>query len=113
MRHKILVHRNDLVKIISGDDRGKTGKVLRVLRQDNKLIVEGINFVWKHLRKSQQHPRGARIRKEAPVSISSVMVVCQSCDKPTRIAMRVLPSGEKIRACKRCKGPISVEETQV
>lgn len=107
---KIRIKRNDIVKIISGDDKGKTGKVLRVLREDSKLLVEGVNFVWKHMRKSQQYPHGARIQKEAPVDISNVMIICQSCSKPTKITYKYLETGEKIRICKKCKEAIIPEE---
>jgi large subunit ribosomal protein L24 len=104
------IKRNDIVMVISGDDRGKTGKVLRVLKDEGRLIVEGINFVWKHMRKSKDYPKGARIRKEAPIAISNVKVVCQSCGKPTKVAMRFLEGGQKLRVCKRCKEAISLEE---
>jgi large subunit ribosomal protein L24 len=105
------IRKSDIVTVISGDDKGKTGKVLRALRGENKLIVEGINLVWKHMRKSKDYPKGARIRKEAPISIANVMLVCQSCGKPAKVAMKFLESGEKVRICKKCKETISVAES--
>ena len=93
------VRRNDIVQVISGNDRGKTGKVLRVDRARNRILVEGVRFVTKHLRRSQQHPHGARIKKEAPVDASNVRLVCQSCDKPTRVVWKSLEEGKRVRIC--------------
>jgi large subunit ribosomal protein L24 len=99
------IRRNDIVRVVSGDELGKSGRVLEIL-DGGRLVVEGVNYVWKHLRRSQQHPHGARIQKEAPLSASSVMLVCPSCSKTTRIAHRVLEGGEKVRACRKCRQPI-------
>ena len=98
------IRRNDIVKVIAGDDAGKTGKVLEV--DGDRILVEGINFVWKHLRRSQQHPHGARIQKEAPLQQSKLAVVCPSCSKATRIGRKVVEGGEKVRICKKCRQPI-------
>ena len=102
------IRRNDVVKIIAGDEaaQGKTGKVIRVLDND-RILIEGINLVWKHLRRSQQHPHGARIQKEAPVHASNVMIVCPACNKATKIGMTTAEGGgDKSRMCKKCKTPI-------
>lgn len=104
------VHKNDQIIVLSGDERGKKGKVLRVLPERGKVLVEGLNYVWKHMRKSNQHPKGARIQKEAALDISNIRVICQSCDKPTRIGMKFLASGEKIRVCRHCKEVIVPKE---
>jgi large subunit ribosomal protein L24 len=113
----IRIKRDDIVQVISGDDRGKTGRVLRFISQEKKLIIEGINMVWKHVKRSQKHPKGGRIRIEAPVDISNVMIMCQSCNKPTKIMTKYIETPEvtkksrkKIRICKKCKGPIRPEE---
>jgi large subunit ribosomal protein L24 len=100
------IRRNDIVEVITGDERKKKGKVLRVIGED-RVLVEGINFVWKHLRRSQQHPHGARIQKEAPLRISNLALVCTSCEKPTRVAHKRLESGEHVRVCKKCRQPIT------
>ena len=76
------IRKNDIVQIVTGEEKGKTGKVLSIV--DDRILVEGVNFIWKHLRRSQQHPHGARIQKEAPIHLSNVRVLCQSCNKPTR-----------------------------
>ncbi len=101
------IRRNDIVKVISGDEaaQGKTGKVLRVL-DGGRVLVEGLNMVWKHMRRSQQHPHGARIQKEAPLQVSNVMLVCPACGKATKVAMGPSEGGDKPRLCKKCKSVI-------
>ncbi len=106
--------RDDVVLVTSGDDRGKTGKVIRTDPSANRVFVEGINQVWKHIRKSNKHPRGGRIKIEMPVSVANLKVVCQSCDKPTRVKMTYQENPQitkmsrlKVRSCAKCKGPIS------
>jgi large subunit ribosomal protein L24 len=93
---------NDTVEIISGDDRGVRGKVLKVDRRAGKLIVEGVNRVYKHVRRSQRNPQGGRLSKEMPISLSKVQLVCQKCGQPTRTAARYLDDGSKERYCKKC-----------
>jgi large subunit ribosomal protein L24 len=88
---------NDMVEIISGDDRGQRGKVLAVDHQAGKVIVEGVNRVYKHVRRSQRNPQGGRLSKEMPIQISNVMVVCPQTNKPTRVGYRYLDDGSKER----------------
>ncbi len=75
----------DTVVVITGSDKGKTGKVLRVLTDKNKLVVEGVNRVWKHVRPSQRYPQGGRIQKDAPIHVSNVQVVDPTTGKGTRV----------------------------
>lgn len=103
------VRKNDIVKILGGDHKGATGKVLSVDHGRNRVLVEGVNFVWKHLRRSQQHPHGARIQKEAPMSLSRVQVICQSCNKPTRVQMKELEKAGRTRICRKCKQAVTPE----
>ena len=93
---------NDTVKVISGEDRGATGKVLRVNRKTGKLVVEGVNRVYKHVRRSQRNPQGGRLSKEMPVQISNVLLVCPKCGKATRTGARFGADGSKERYCKKC-----------
>ena len=93
---------NDTVKVISGEDRGATGKVLRVVRKSDKLVVEGVNRVYKHVRRSQKNPQGGRLSKEMPVSVSNVLLVCEGCGAAARLGVRYLPNGAKERYCKKC-----------
>jgi large subunit ribosomal protein L24 len=93
---------NDTVQVISGEDRGATGKVLRVDHKKGKLVVEGVNRVYKHVRRSQKNPQGGRLSKEMPVQASNVQLVCGACGAPTRLGARWLPDGSKERYCKKC-----------
>lgn len=93
---------NDTVEVISGDDAGKRGRVLKVDRKAGKILVEGINTVFKHVRKSQRNPRGGRLSKEAPLHLCKVMLVCSACNAATRTGVRRLDDGGKERYCKKC-----------
>lgn len=79
------VRKGDLVQVITGEGRKRRGRVLRVLTKHNKIIVEGVNEVWKHLRRSQENPQGGRVQREAPIDISNVMVVSAETDKAQRV----------------------------
>lgn len=94
--------RDDKVKIIAGNSRGKTGKVLKVIVDKNKLIVEGVNLVKKHQKPNQTNQQGGIIEKEAPVNASNVMLVCSNCEKAVRISKRRTEDGKAERICKSC-----------
>lgn len=93
---------NDTVEIMTGDDRGTRAKVLTIDRRAGKVVVEGVNRVYKHVRRSQRNPRGGRLSKEMPVQIANVLLVCAKCGKPTRLGARFLDDGSKERFCKKC-----------
>jgi large subunit ribosomal protein L24 len=93
---------DDIVKVTTGYDRGTQGKVLRVLRDENKVVVEGVNLVMRHVRPTKTNPRGGRLSKEMPVSLSNVMLICPACSKPSRTGVRYLDDGSKERWCKAC-----------
>lgn len=95
---------DDMVEVLTGDDAGTRAKVLKVMREENKVVVEGVNRVYKHLRRSQRNPQGGRLSKEMPVSMSNVMIVCQACGEPSRFGARYLEDGSKERYCKKCGG---------
>jgi large subunit ribosomal protein L24 len=103
------IRKNDIVTVITGEERGKTGKVLDVNTASGRVLVEGVNFIWKHLRRSQQHPHGARIQKEASLHLSNVRIVCQSCNKPTRAISKKLEDGDRARICKKCRQAVAPE----
>jgi len=95
--------KNDTVVVTAGKDRGKRGKVLRVLPRDGRVLVEGINYVVKHRRRTQQEQQHeGRVKMERPISLSNVMVVCKSCDAPARVGFKSLEDGSKARLCKKC-----------
>lgn len=101
------IRKNDTVKVLSGRDKGKSGRVLAVYAETGKILVEGINFIKKHARKSQKDPQGGIVTKESPADISNVIVVCKACGKPTRVGFTKLNDGTKVRICKKCNEVIA------
>ena len=104
MRH---VRKNDTVEVLTGEDAGERGRVLRVFPKGGRLVVEGVNMVTKHVRRGTQYPMGARLRREAPLAISNVLVVCPRCDRGVRVGHQA-GEGRKVRVCKRCGEEIPV-----
>lgn len=105
------VRRNDIVEVVAGDDSGKTGRILDVMAKKNRVVVEGINYIQKHVKRSDKNPQGGRVQKEAPISASNVLVVCQNknCEKSgkgVRTRRRFLDNGDKIRVCYKCGNEI-------
>ena len=102
------IRREDRVLVIAGRERGKAGKVRQVIPQTNRVVIEGINIVKRHMRPRSTTARQAGIiEKEAAMHVSNVALLCPKCDKPTRVANRFLPDGTKVRICKRCAEQIS------
>jgi len=97
----MLLRTEDQVIVITGADKGKSGKVLKVDRVKNKVVVEGVARVWKHVRKSQKNPQGGRLNKEMPIAASNVMMICPKTGKPTRVGVRYLADGSKERFAKK------------
>ena len=97
----MLIKVNDTVEIIAGDDRGVRGKVLDVDHGTGKIIVEGVNRVYKHVRRSQKNPQGGRLSKEMPIFASNVLLVCPQTNEPTRVGVRYLDDGSKERFSKK------------
>lgn len=96
------IRKNDTILVIAGRERGKKGRVLRVLPQDGRLLVEGINMVTRHLRARRPAIQGGRVEREAPLFVSSVMLLCNKCQQPARIGFRLLSDGRKVRVCRAC-----------
>jgi large subunit ribosomal protein L24 len=96
------VKKNDIVMVLAGDDRGSTGKVLQVYPQRNKVLVEGVNKVYKHVRPSRRNPQGGRLSKEMPLAASNVLFYCGTCRKGRRLGRRYTNDGSKERYCKKC-----------
>lgn len=93
---------NDTVKVITGADKGVEGKVVSVDHQAGKLVVEGVNRVFKHVRRSQRNPQGGRLSKEMPIQLSNVLRVCASCGAASKTGARYTDDGSKERYCKKC-----------
>lgn len=97
------IKREDMVAVISGEDRGKQGKVLRVFPKKHKATVEGVNFIVRHTRANpSKQQQGGRLQKEAPVDLSDLMLVCPRCEAGRRFGTKKLENGRKARVCKRC-----------
>ncbi|HEY7517977.1 MAG TPA: 50S ribosomal protein L24 [Methylomirabilota bacterium] len=96
------VRRGDTVGVIAGREKGKRGKVLRVLTGKGRVLVEHVNMVKKHQRPTQKLRQGGIIEREGALALSNVLVVCARCDKPSRTGMKLLNDGRKVRSCKRC-----------
>jgi large subunit ribosomal protein L24 len=99
---KLHVKKDDTVAILSGKDKGKTGRVLRVLPEKGRVVVENINMVKRHTRPTQQNNEGGILEKESTLDISNVQLVCSSCNTAARTGMRTLDDGNKVRFCKKC-----------
>src|SRR5216117_2286128 len=101
MNH-VHVRRGDTVAVIAGRERGKRGKVLRVLPDEGRVLVEKVNMVKKHQRPTQKLRQGGIIEREGFLALSNVLVVCGKCDRPSRTGAQALADGRKVRVCKRC-----------
>jgi large subunit ribosomal protein L24 len=96
------IKKDDIVKVIAGNSNGVQGRVLSVDHKRRKLVVEGVNRVYKHVRRTQKNPQGGRLSKEMPIPDSNVMLICSSCGQPTRLGARRNNDGAKERFCRKC-----------
>ena len=96
------VRRGDTVAVIAGRERGKRGKVLRVLPEAGRVVVEKINMMKKHQKPTQKLRQGGIIEREGALALSNVLLVCSRCDQPSRAGIKVLGDGRKVRVCRRC-----------
>ncbi|QEH32206.1 50S ribosomal protein L24 [Aquisphaera giovannonii] len=101
------IRKDDQVEVIAGDDKGtpdnrKFAKVLRVFPARNKIVVEGVNRVYKHMRPSSKNPQGGRLSKEMPIDASNALLVCFKCNRGVRVGHRFTAEGQKQRYCKKC-----------
>ena len=104
--NKMSIKKDDLVVVLSGKDKGKQGKVLEAMPADRKVIVEGINVVYRHTRPRKQGEEGGILKKEAAIYACKVQKVCPKCNKPTRPAHKMLADGKKVCVCKKCGAEI-------
>ena len=101
------IRRNDTVIVTAGRDRGKKGRVLKVLPEKNRLLVEGVNIIKRHTRPNpQRNIKGGIVEREAALDASNVQLVCPECGKMTRIGRRALNDGRKVRICRKCEGVV-------
>lgn len=109
------VRMNDFVAVMAGNEAGKTGKIIKVLTEKKRVVIKGVNLIYKHTKPSQKNPQGGRIQKEASIAIANVLLVCQnkSCEKynkGVRARKKTLDNGTKLRACACCGSEIMAAE---
>ena len=104
------IKKDDLVVVITGDDAepGRAHRVLRVLTDKGKIVVEGVNRVYKHMKPSRRNQQGGRLSKEMPINVSNVMIYCPSCKRGVRMGHRYAADGHKERYCKKCGGGLGL-----
>ena len=101
------LRKNDNVLVVTGKDRGKRGRVLRVIADKNRLVVEGVNLIKRHTRPNpQKNVKGGIVEREAALAVSNVQLVCPECSNPTRIGKQILDDGRRVRICRKCKGVV-------
>lgn len=99
---KTRLRKNDTVIVISGRDKGKTGKVIRLIPEKGRVLVEKVNLVKRHTRPSALHKQGGIIEKEAPLAVSNVLIRCPKCNAGRRVGQKALEDGTKVRICRKC-----------
>jgi large subunit ribosomal protein L24 len=101
------IRKNDTVVVTAGKDHGKRGRVLRVIPDKNRLIVEGVNLIKRHTRPNpQRNIKGGIVEREASLHASNVQLVCPECSKMTRVGRKILADGRKVRVCRKCDGVV-------
>ena len=101
------VRKNDSVIVVAGKDRGKKGRVLKVFPKQNRVVIEGVNFIKRHTRPNPRaNIKGGIVEREASVNASNVQIVCPECGAPTRIGRQLLGDGRKVRVCRKCDGAV-------
>ena len=99
---KSRIRKNDMVMVVTGRDRGKTGKVLRVIPGNGRVVVERLNMIKRHTKARGPQSQSGIVEKEAPLQLSNVMIMCERCNAPVRIGIRTAADGTRSRICRRC-----------
>lgn len=99
---KFHIKKNDTVMVIAGKEKGKTGKVMRMITKKDRVIVEKLNMVKRHMKPGPQNRQGGILEKESPIHVSNLMLVCTKCTDPTRVGYKILDDNRKVRYCKKC-----------
>ena len=98
----MMIRSGDLVEVKTGNARGTRAKVLSVDPGTGRIVVEGVNRVYRHIKRSQKNPQGGRLSREMPIDASNVSIVCSSCGKATRVGVKIAADGGRARACRKC-----------
>ncbi len=104
------IQSGDTVKVLTGVDKNKTGTVRKVIPDEDRAIVEDVNYQYKTLQRTQERPKGGIIQKEMPVHVSNLQLVCPNCNEPTRVGRRESPYGNNARYCKKCNEFVDLVE---
>lgn len=99
---KFKIKKGDQVMVISGREKGKTGKILNVYAGKEAMTIDKVNMVKRHQKPSAKHKHGGIIEKEAPINVSNIMLLCEKCKGPVRVGVKKLEDGTKVRCCKKC-----------
>ena len=99
----VRLRKNALVEVISGREKGKTGKILKVIREKNQVVIEKVNLIKRHTRPSPTTGQGGIVEKEAPLNVAKVKLICPKCAEATRFHMTTTGEGKKARVCLKCK----------
>lgn len=107
MSERTIMHlrKKDLVQVMVGDERGKTGKILKVNHKANRVLIEKVNLVKRHTKATGKSPGGI-LEKEAPISAANVLIYCEKCAKGVRTTHKVVDGGKKVRVCRKCEGQL-------
>lgn len=109
MRAKTHLKMNDRVEVITGKDKGRVGKIIRIDAREGVAIVEKINMIKRHTKPSQLNQQGGIIEKEAPIHVSNLMLICPKCSKTVRLGKTILENGSKVRTCKKCNESVEAK----
>lgn len=109
MQAKIHLKVNDQVEVIAGKDKGRVGKIIKVITKDGTAVVEKINMIKRHMKPNQMNQQGGIIEKEAPIHASNLMLICPKCSKTVRIGKNILEDGTKVRICKKCNESVEAK----
>lgn len=96
------IRKNDNVEVITGKEKGRRGRVIKVMPKTRRLMVENVSLAKKHTRPTKDNPQGGIVKKELTLDMSNVMLVCNKCDEPRRIAHKMVSEGNKMRVCRKC-----------
>ncbi|KAB2951406.1 50S ribosomal protein L24 [Heliorestis acidaminivorans] len=99
---KVHVKKGDTVQVVTGKDAGTKGKVIEVIRDKNRVVVEKVNIVKRHTKPTKAMPQGGIMEKESPIDASNVMIYCSKCARPVRIGKKIKDDGNKVRICRKC-----------
>jgi len=94
--------KDDVVMVIAGKEKGKSGRILKLLPKKNRVIVEKVNMIKRHTKPTRQMPQGGILEKEGSIHVSNVMIICHRCNVPVRIGKRIMEDGSKVRVCRKC-----------